>query len=144
MKSRRLATVIMITVALQAVPALAADKTLDYGFFKTRVEPIFLKKRPDHVRCYVCHSEATNAFKLEKLAPGSAFWTEQQSRQNFEIASKLVVPGNTDASQLLRQPLAVQAGGNAYHSGGRQFESKNDPDWKVLAQWVNGEKAAGK
>ena len=144
MKSRRLAMVIMVTIALQAAPALAADKTLDYGFFKTRVEPIFLKKRPDHVRCYVCHSESTNAFKLEKLAAGSKFWTEEQSRQNFEVASKLVVPGNTDASQLLRQPLAVQAGGNAYHSGGRQFESKNDPEWKVLAQWVNGEKAAAK
>ena len=144
MKSRRLAMVIMVTIALQSAPALAADKTLDYGFFKTRVEPIFLKKRPDHVRCYVCHSESTNAFKLEKLAAGSKFWTEEQSRQNFEVASKLVVPGNTDASQLLRQPLAVQAGGNAYHSGGRQFESKNDPEWKVLAQWVNGEKAAAK
>src|SRR5258707_11656698 len=124
MKSRRLARVIMIAIAVQGAPAMAADKSLDYGFFKTRVEPIFLKKRPDHVRCYVCHAESTNAFKLEKLAPGSTFWTEEQSRQNFEIASKLVVPGNTDASQLLRQPLAVQAGGNAYHSGGRQFESK--------------------
>ena len=143
MKSRLL-MVITVVVALQAAPALAADKTLDYGFFKTRVEPIFLKKRPDHVRCYVCHAESTNAFKLEKLAPGSTFWTEEQSRQNFEVASKLVVPGNTDASQLLRQPLAVQAGGNAYHSGGRQFATKSDPEWKILAEWVNGQKAPAK
>src|SRR5258706_9737301 len=136
--------VIAVLVALQAAPALAADKSLDYGFFKTRVEPIFLKKRPDHVRCYVCHAESTNAFKLEKLAPGSTFWTEEQSRQNFEVASKLVVPGNTDASQLLRQPLALEAGGNPYHSGGRQFGAKKDPEGKILAGWVKGQKAPAK
>ena len=60
------------------------------------------------------------------------------------MASKLVVPGNTDASQLLRQPLALEAGGNAYHSGGRQFATKNDPEWKILAEWVNGQKAPAK
>jgi hypothetical protein len=141
MISHRLGMIIAVAVVLQAAPAFAADQTLDYGFFKTRVEPIFLKKRPDHVRCYVCHSESNTAFKLVKLSPGSNFWTEEQSRQNFEVASKLVVPGNTDASHLLRQPLALQAGGNAYHSGGRQFETKNDPEWKILAQWVNGQKA---
>jgi len=27
-----------------------------------------------------------------------------------------------------------------YHSGGRQFASKDDPDWKVLVQFVNGAK----
>jgi hypothetical protein len=136
--------VITAAAVLQAAPAFAADQTLDYGFFKTRVEPIFLKKRPDHVRCVVCHAHSTNAFKLEELSPGSKDWTEEQSRRNFEMVSKLVVPGNTDASLFLRQPLAPQAGGNAYHSGGRQFESKNDPDWKILAQWVNGEKAPAK
>ena len=113
MISHRLGMIIAVAVVLQAAPAFAADQTLDYGFFKTRVEPIFLKKRPDHVRCYVCHSESNTAFKLVKLSPGSNFWTEEQSRQNFEVASKLVVPGNTDASHLLRQPLAPQAGGNA-------------------------------
>ena len=25
-------------------------------------------------------------------------------------------------------------------SGGRQFATKNDPEWKVLAAWVNGAK----
>ena len=34
----------------------ASRPSLDYEFFKTRVEPIFIKKRwPDHSRCYVCH-----------------------------------------------------------------------------------------
>ena len=133
-----------VAAALLAAPASASAQTLDYGFFKTRVEPIFLKKRPDHVRCYVWQSESSSAFKLEKLPPGSKVWDEEQSRKIFEMASKLVVPGNPDASQLLRQPLAPQAGGNAYHSGGRQFSSKDEPEWKTLAAWVNGQKAATK
>lgn len=140
----RLAVAVAVAAVLPSEFTSAADPALDYGFFKTRVEPIFLKKRPDHVRCYVCHSERAEGFKLEKLPPGKTFWTEEQSRKNFELVSKLVVPGNTDASLLLRQPLALQAGGNPYHSGGRQFESKDDPEWKILAQWVNGGKAPAK
>jgi hypothetical protein len=76
---------------------------------------------------------------LAKLAPGAKSWTEEQSRHNFEAASALVVPGKPDSSRLLLQPLAPEAGGNVYHSGGRQFASKNDPDWKILAQWVKGQ-----
>ena len=144
MISRQLGMAITVAVSLQAAPALAADQTLDYAFFKTRVEPIFLKKRPDHVRCVVCHSESNTALKLVKLEKGAKTWTEEQSRQNYEAALKVAVPGNTDASPLLRHPLATEAGGDAYHSGGRQFANKNDPDWKTLAAWVNGEKAPAK
>jgi hypothetical protein len=141
---RNFGTALALACALQATAASAADQTLDYEFFKAQVEPVFLKKRADHARCYVCHSESTNAFKLEKLPAGKSFWTEEQSRTNFEVVSKLVVPGNTDASLLLTRPLAPQAGGHAYHSGGRQFESRNDPEWKILAAWVNGQKARAK
>ena len=127
-------------LALVLFPAHAAEPNLDYEFFKARVEPIFLKKRPDHVRCYVCHSESTNAFKLEKLPEGKTFWSEEQSRRQFEAISRLVVPGQPDKGLLLHRPLAPEAGGHAYHSGGRQFKSQNDPEWKTLAAWVNGAK----
>jgi len=115
--------------------------TLDYEFFKTKVEPIFLKKREGHTRCYVCHEESNNAFRLEKLSAGAGFWTEEQSRKNFDIVCALVVPGDPANSRLLLQPLAPEAGGNTFHSGGRQFASKNDPDWKTLSQWVTGRTA---
>ena len=64
--------------------ASAQEPTLDYEFFKTRVEPIFLKKRPNHARCYTCHEEANHAFKLTKLSPGNTTWTEDESRRNFD------------------------------------------------------------
>ena len=122
----------------------AAGETLDYGFYKARVEPIFLKKRDDHVRFYFCHSESSSNFKLEHLEKGHTTYTEEQSRRIYEMLSKLVVPGEPMKSQLLLQPLAPKHGGNPYHSGGRQFESKNDPDWKTLEAWVKGAKVASK
>ena len=137
---RRLGMVMALAVALQAVPAAAAKESLDYGVFKSRVEPIFLKKRPGHARCYVCHAEGNNAFRLERLAPGSTSWTDEQSRRNFQTVSGLVVPGEPTKSRLLLHSLAPEAGGSAFHSGGRQFASQNDPDWNILAQWARGQK----
>ena len=70
-------------------------------------------------RCYVCHAESNNAFRLEKLSPGSTSWTEEQSRRNFTTVSNLVTPNDPLSSPLLLRPLALEAGGNPYHSGGR-------------------------
>jgi len=129
----------ILAAALALPGAHLRAQSLDYELFKSSVEPMFLKKRGDHVRCYVCHAErSNNAFRLEKLAKGATAWTEEQSRRNFETVSRLVVPGDPAKSLLLLQPLAPEAGGNAYHTGGRQFASKDDPDWKTLARWVGG------
>lgn len=125
-----------------AFPAMLsrAGPPLDYEFFKARVQPIFLQKREGHTRCYVCHVESNNAFRLERLSTGASTWNEEQSRKNFEMASILVNPGDPATSRLLQQPLAPEAGGNVFHSGGRQFAAKDDPNWKILAEWVNGKK----
>jgi hypothetical protein len=132
-------TIVAVAVFLLGVASPASAQSLDYEFFKTRVEPIFLAKRPGHVRCYVCHSDrSNNSFKLQTIAPGGKFWTEEQSRKNFEVVSHLVVPGDPGKSLLLLQPLAPEAGGNAFHTGGRQFANKDDPSWKTLARWVGG------
>ena len=131
-----------------AQEASASRPTLDYEFFKIKVEPIFLKKRSvEHARCYVCHEKRKHsgrAFSLEPLPPGSSFWTEEQSRINFQVLSKVVVPGAPQSSLFLIHPLAPEAGGDAdNHNGGRQFASKDDPDWKNMEAWVRGEKLEG-
>src|SRR5215510_9724073 len=136
MVMRRIA--LAFVLAAFAASAARAETVLDYDFFKRKVEPIFLKKRGDHARCAVCHQHGNNAFRLEKLPKDASFWSEEQSRKNFAMVSSLVVPGDPAQSRLLLQPLAPQAGGNAYHSGGWQFASKNDPDWKTLEAWVKG------
>jgi hypothetical protein len=34
----------------------AASPTLDYQFFKDKVQAVFLKKREGHTRCVACHT----------------------------------------------------------------------------------------
>ena len=146
------ATVVLLCVFVPSSPAQtsgapdAQAPQLDYEFFKTRVEPIFLKKRSeDHARCYVCHQVMRHGggpLSLDMLPQGASFWTEEQSRHNFEVVSKLVVPGDPSLSLFLRMPLAPEAGGLAdTHQGGRQFASEDDPDWKNMKAWVLGQKA---
>jgi hypothetical protein len=135
-----LAKLAVIVLLLQAAALFAAGhpqtQSLDFEYYRTRVEPIFLKKRPGHARCVVCHAGSKNAFRLQPLPAGSTTWTEEQSRRNFEIVSRLVTLGNPSSSRLLLHPLSPKAGGDAFHSGGRQFASQDDPDWRVMADWV--------
>src|SRR6266851_4394569 len=114
---------------------------LDFEFFKTKVEPIFLKHRSGHARCYVCHTLSNRTFHLETLSPGSTGWTDDQSQRNFQSALRQVITGDPTSSSLLIHPLAPEAGGDPFHSGGRQFESQNDPDWLAMAQWARGRDA---
>ena len=136
----------VLSVIVAAGAALAAASVsevasqgkppLDFEVFKSRVEPIFLERREGHARCYTCHSENNNGLHLERLSPGATTWNEEQSRKNFQSVSGLVVPGDPASSKLLIHPLAPEAGGDLFHSGGRQFGTKDDPDWKILAQWA--------
>jgi len=133
---------IVVTAALaQAPPAPGGASSLDFQFFKTRVQPIFLAKRPGHARCYVCHSIGT-PFRLERLSSGAKTWNDEQSRRNFEAAQREVAPGDIQASQLLMHPLATEAGGDPFHGGGKHWDSQNAPEWQVMAEWVRGQKAA--
>jgi hypothetical protein len=141
MSARHVIVIVAALISAGVSSAYAQQPTLDYGFFKSRVEPIFLQKREGHTRCYVCHEESNTGLRLEKLSPGATFWTEEQSQKNFAAVSALVVPGDLANSRLLLHPLAPEAGGDLFHSGGRQFGSKDDPDWKILAQWVSGQRA---
>lgn len=129
----KLGFVLLLTLPLGA-------QSLDYDVYKAKVEPIFLRKKEGLARCVVCHSAANNAFKLQPLALGATKYTEEQSRKNFEMIQDIVVPGKPDTSRLLLHPLVKEAGGDEFHSGGRQFLTKSDPDWKTIADWVSGKK----
>ena len=115
----------------QAAPAL------DFDTYRTKVEPLFLEKRPGHARCVVCHSTGT-AFRLQALPKGQTMYTEEQSQKNFEMVKKFVRPGNPRESRLLLMPLAHEAGGTEFHPGGKHWDSQDDPEWKTLAEWVQG------
>ncbi len=119
----------------------AAPVELDFEYYRTQVEPIFIEKRPGLTRCVVCHSGEERVAFLEGLEPGATTWSEEQSRRNFETVSSLVTPGDPLASRLLVHPLEPAAGGDEFHTGGRQFSSQDDPQFRTLAAWVSGETA---
>jgi hypothetical protein len=125
--------------ATKPVSASGAAASLDFEFFKTKVQPIFLAKRPGHARCVACHGGSNRGIQLQALAPGSTTWNEAESRKNFEAAQKVVVPGSLK-SPLLMHPLAEAAGGDFFHSGGKHFNSQSDPEWQTLKTWVMGAK----
>lgn len=115
-------------------PSSPASASLDFEFFKTKVQPIFLAKRPGHARCIACHASGT-PLRLQPISPGSTTWNDEESRKNFEAIRRVVVPGSVK-SMLLIHPLAEQAGGDFFHNGGKHWESQNDPEWQTLKAWV--------
>lgn len=121
-----------------ASPAAASE--LDYEFFKTKVQPVFLAKRAGHTRCVVCHTINNAPFHLVQLSPGATTWNEEQSRRNFQLVQKVAQPG-FEGSKLVVHPLAEQAGGDPHHGGGQQFGSQSDPEWQTLKAFVQGAKA---
>ena len=124
-------------------PAAATKATLDYEYFKTQVQPVFLVKRPGYTRCVVCHSGGGEAGFLQPLTAGATSWDEEQSRKNFAAVSRLVMPGQPMKSRLITHPLEPKAGGDEFHNGGRQFTSQDDPQFLTLANWVTGKTASG-
>ena len=134
-----LALVPMVTALLVQQPA--ASPSLDFEFFKAKVQPIFTTKRPGHARCVSCHASGT-PMRLQPLPPGSATWSDEDSRKNFEVVRARVIAGNPLKSKLLTHPLAAEAGGDPGHDGGKHWTSQDDPEWQMLAAWVKGDTRA--
>ena len=127
--------VVFVAWMLAATAAAAQQPTLDYEYFKTKVQPIFLNKRPGHARCIACHASGT-PLRLQPLAAGATTWTDEESQKNFAAIKRVASAGAR--SRLILHPLEESAGGDFYHSGGKHWPSQNDPEWKVLKAFVEG------
>jgi hypothetical protein len=134
------ALLVLIGLGSQQPPAAKTPSTsLDFEYFKARVQPIFLAKRPGHARCVACHGQGT-PLRLQPLLPGRTTWTDEESRKNFEAFQRVAQPGNAN-SRLLVHTLDEKAGGDFYHSGGKHWASQNEPEWQTLRAWVMGQTA---
>src|ERR1035441_7687564 len=103
MRKKTIGTLVLTTAAgltLLVTASVALAQSLDFETYRTRVEPIFLKKRPGHARCVVCHEASNSAFRLQPIPAAGASWTEEQSRRNFESVSHPVKPGDPLKSKL--------------------------------------------
>ncbi|MFT5501414.1 MAG: YVTN family beta-propeller protein [Woeseiaceae bacterium] len=133
---------ILIPLALVVLIALSASAQntveLDFEYFKNEVQPIFLAKRDGNVRCIQCHIRSSG-FRLQPLEDDALFWSDEQSRMNYASARAFSVPGtNPLQSRLLTHPLATSAGGDPFHGGGTHFANQDDPEWRIIADWIAG------
>src|SRR5206468_10519696 len=119
------------TVAVRAQEGQTPATTrLDFEFFKTKVQPIFLAKREGHAGCVACHTKGT-PMRLQALSPGSTTWDDEQSRKNFQVGVPRVLYRDRTHSRLLLHPLEAEAGGDFYHTGGKQWNSSVNAEWQV-------------
>ena len=127
-----------IAAAMLMQQPAPSSPSLDFEFFKAKVQPIFTTKRPEHARCVSCHISGT-PMRLQPLPAGSATWDNEASRKNFDVIRARVISGNPAKSKLLLHPLAEEAGGDPVHDGGKHWKSQDDPEWQTLAAWVRGD-----
>ena len=121
-------------------PSAAPDPPeLDFEFFEACVQPIFINPLPGSLTCIACHSSGGETF-VRSIPEGQDYWSEAQSRENFELASRLIDPGYPTQSRLLMHPLHPDGGGDYAHNGVRRWRSQDDPEWQMLASWVRGER----
>lgn len=139
----------LVFILLLFLPhSLSAQRSLSFEAFRETVEPIFVQPRGGHgpsiSPCASCHINSGTPLRLQPLQEtesGQVYWSENQSKKNFEVVSKLVVPGQPERSRLLRKPLVVTAGGTAFHVGGKFWQDQNNPEWQIIADWIGNSDA---
>jgi cytochrome c5 len=119
--------------------AQAPEPQLDFAFFRSCVQPIFRQPREGHIRCSNCHGGGEMGF-APVPANGTA-WNDEEAKQAFRVITRLIVPGNAEQSRFLLKPLHPDGGGSYAHNGVRRWQTRDDPEWRMLADWVRGKRA---
>jgi hypothetical protein len=127
---------------IQSLPAdryvAKAEPSVDFEFFRSCVQRVFATPREGHIRCSNCHSEGLIGFA--PAPQNGTAWSDQEATRAFSTISRLILPGNPEQSRFLLKPLHPDGGGSYTHNGPRRWQSRSDPEWQMLAQWVRGER----
>ena len=128
---------------IQSLPAdryvQAPAPPVDFEFFSSCVQNVFANPREGHIKCSNCHGAGLMGF-APVPGEGRSRWNEQEARQAFTVIARLIVAGNPVQSRFLLKPLHPDGGGSYAHNGPRRWQSRDDPEWQMLASWVRGEK----
>ena len=134
----------------QDLTAEAPLPELDKAYFDCKVQPVLTKS----CAMFACHGTEKRYFQVfarNRMRFGlpeskrNDFMLDEERSINFEMARGFVERGSPETSWLLLKPLEMEAGGY-FHGGeelfkrGNVFHDVEDPEYKVLAAWVNGEK----
>ena len=124
----------------------AADTTLDYEYFKAKVQPIFLTKRAgpcalrDVPRRRQQHAEAAEASRRARRA-----WGEEDTRKNFDTVSKIIHAVDDPLTAQDPDPPARPRGGRRRLPLRRPaVRQPNDPHWKTITDWPRARSPAGR
>ena len=112
---------------------------VDFEFFRACVQNVFSKPREGHINCSNCHNAGLMGF-APIPGQGRTQWNEEEARQGFLAISRLIVAGNPVKSRFLLKPLHPDGGGSYAHNGVRRWQTRDDPEWQMLAAWVRGER----
>ena len=116
----------------------APEPEVDFEFFRTCVQRVFANPREGHIRCSNCHSGGAIGFA--PLPESGNTWSDAEAKRAFQTISRLIVPGDPEHSRFLLKPLHPDGGGSYTHNGPRRWQSRDDPEWQMLAAWVRGER----
>lgn len=156
----RLGALWVVFAAAACQPAFnqpVAAPALDEPFFRCHVQRVLTRS----CAMFACHGGdgrngtgsryfqvyAPNRLRLPSFAVTNLNMplTAQERAANLAAASAMVDVADPAASYLLLKPLEQQSGG-LFHRGaelymqGNVFTDRQDPDFKVLQDWVNGAK----
>lgn len=107
---------------------------VDFEFFRSCVQPVFVNPLENAMPCAECHSG-----EFAVPPPENSYWTMEQSQQAFQSLLYLIDPGRPDSTRFLHKPLHPNAGGDLMHNGGRRWYSQDDPERQALVDWVRGD-----
>jgi hypothetical protein len=112
---------------------------LDFAFFRSCVQKVFQNPKEGHIRCSNCHGGGQAGF-APVPGGGRTEWNDDEAKRAFAVVNRLVIPGNPLQSRFLLKPLHPDGGGSYAHNGVRRWQTRDDPEWQMLAAWVRGEK----
>ena len=115
-----------------------ARPSLDYEFFKTKVQPIFSTSAPGTPgasRVIGRHAAAPAGAR-----PGRHDVDRGRVAQELRRRPAEVVPGSVKKQAAHASARGI-GGRRLLHNGGKHFSSQNDPEWQTLKAWVMGQTA---
>ena len=116
----------------------APEPPVDFAFFRACVQKVFVTPREGHIACTNCHAGGLVGFAPP--AQNGKVWSDEEARRAFQSISRVIIPGNPEQSRFLLKPLHPDGGGTYTHNGPRRWQSRNDPEFQMLAQWVRGQR----
>ena len=124
------------------VPEPKDPPELDRQTFRSEVEPILTRRCANPSSCHGARGRPffLYARRAARLRPADVYrdppLTDEEHRANYHQARSFAVERG-GGCELLTKPLAVGSGGSP-HRGDAVFETRQNREYRAIADWVHG------